>query len=63
MKETKLKEIRNKRGLTQVQVADRAGITAVCYQRYEAGGRIPRADVAIRIADTLGVSVKTLFQR
>lgn len=44
-----------------MQVADRAGITAVCYQRYEAGGRIPRADVAIRIADTLGVSVKTLW--
>ena len=54
MKNIKLIEQRNKAGLTQVEVAKRAGVTEVCYQRYEAG-RTPKADTAIRIADAIGV--------
>lgn len=55
MKNIKLIETRNKKGLTQVEVAEKVGITPVCYQRYESGERIPRANIAIRIADTIGV--------
>ena len=54
MKNIKLIEQRNKAGLTQVEVVGKAGVTEVCYQRYEAG-RIPKADIAIRIADAIGV--------
>ena len=61
MKNIRLKEAREKKALTQVEVAQRAGITEVCYQRYESGDRIPRADVAIRIAKTVGRSVEWLF--
>ena len=55
MKNTKLKNAREKVGLTQVKVAEWVGITEVSYQNYEAGERIPRADIAIAIADTLGI--------
>lgn len=55
MKNIKLIERRNKMGLTQVEVARQAKIADRAYQHYEAGERIPRADIAIRIADAIGV--------
>lgn len=55
MKNTKLKETREKVNLTQVKVAEQVGITEVSYQNYEAGERIPRADVAIAIAEVLKI--------
>lgn len=55
MKNTKLKEAREKINLTQVKVAEQVGITEVSYQNYEAGERIPRADVAIAIAEVLKI--------
>ena len=58
---TNLKKAREKAGLTQVEVADKAKITEVCYQRYEYGGRIPRADTAILIAGALNSTVEELF--
>lgn len=54
MKNIKLIERRNKAGLTQVEVAAKAGIQERAYQNYEAG-RTPKADIAIRIADAIGV--------
>ena len=55
-----LKEHRLRIGLTQVQVAKRAGITERGYQRYESDEkskqhREPSVKVANRIADALGV--------
>lgn len=55
MKNIKLIERRTKTGLTQVEVARKAGIANRAYQNYETGGRTPKADIAIRIADTIGV--------
>ncbi len=55
MKNIKLIERRNKAGLTQVEVATKAGIQERAYQNYELGTRTPRADTAIRIADAIGV--------
>ena len=63
MKNIKLSNARNKAGLTQVEVASKADITVVCYQRYEAGERIPRADIAIAIADALGVKSYKQFKK
>lgn len=55
-----LKEHRMRTGLTQVQVAKKAGISERGYQRYEADEqgsqyREPSIKVAIKIADALGV--------
>lgn len=61
MKNTKLMEAREKIGLTQVEVAKKAGITERAYQNYEAGERIPKADVAVRIARVLKSTVEKLF--
>lgn len=63
MKNIKLLEARNKTGLKQVEVASKAGVTTVCYQRYEAGERIPRADIAIKIAKALNSNVEALFSQ
>lgn len=57
----KLKEARLKAGLTQAQMAKICEISVLAYQQYECGKRIPRADVAIRIARVLGSTVEHLF--
>ena len=62
MKNIKLIETRTKKGLTQVEIAEKAGITPVCYQRYESRERIPRADKAILIADILGIKSYKQFK-
>lgn len=62
MKNIKLKNMREQMNLTQVQVAREANITEVCYQNYEAGERIPRADIAIKIADAVGVKSYKTFK-
>ena len=54
VKNENLIQARTKTGLTQVEIAKKASITERAYQNYEAG-RKPRSDVAIRIADALGV--------
>jgi len=56
-----LKQRRNECGLTQAEVASAANVTTVCYQLYEYDKRIPRADVAIKIAKSLGTTVEELF--
>lgn len=61
MKNTKLKEAREKIGLTQAQVAERAGTTARAYQYYEAGGREPSVKTAILIARAVKSTVEKLF--
>lgn len=58
-----LKAAREKSGKTQAQVAKEAGIACRLYQYYEHGEREPGVRTAIRIAEVLGVNVKTLFQR
>lgn len=60
-KKTKLQIAREKTGFTQVEVAEKAEITVVCYQRYEYGIRIPKADTAKLIARALNSTVEELF--
>lgn len=61
MKNINLIERRNKIGLTQVEVAKRAGIQERAYQNYEAG-RTPKANIAIRIADAIEVKSYAEFK-
>lgn len=58
-----LKNKRKERGLTQAQIAAKVGITAIGYQRYEAGERVPNAPTAIRIADVLHVKTFKEFKK
>lgn len=63
MKErTPLKEKREKLGLTQIEVAQKAGISIRAYKMYEARVRIPRIDVAFLIADAVDSTVEELFR-
>lgn len=55
MKNTVLKDTREKRGLTQVQIADKAAISEVSYQRIERGAQEPGVQTAILIADALNI--------
>jgi len=47
---------RRARGLTQTQLAQRAGVTQAALSRYESGARDPDADVTRRISSALGVT-------
>lgn len=58
---TILKKRREERGLTQVEIAKKAGISWRAYQTYEAGDRIPKADTAKLIAKALDSTVEELF--
>ena len=57
----KLIERRNKIGLTQVEVAKKAGVSERAYQSYEAGKRQPNVQTAKLIAKVLKSTVEKLF--
>lgn len=52
---------RERAGLTQREVADRAGISVDTVRRAEAGSHEPSASKAAAIAAALGVSIDSLF--
>ena len=62
MKNTALKNAREKCGLTQVQIADKAAISEVSYQRIERGAQEPGVHTAILISDALGVKSYEQFK-
>jgi transcriptional regulator with XRE-family HTH domain len=49
-------------GLTQRQLADRAGLNRVQLAKYESGAQSPSVRTAARIAKVLGTSVEELFE-
>ena len=57
----KLKEMRMQRGMTQIQVAQKANIAERSYQNYEAGERTPNVHTAQLIAQALNTTVEELF--
>lgn len=60
--ETTLKKIRRKKGLTQVQVAEKAGITERNYQRIESGEQQPKVMTAMLIAQSLNIeNIEDIF--
>ena len=58
-----LKQLRKDKHLTQVQVAERIGVTASMVSSYETDIRLPSYEVMLRIADIFGVSVDYLLGR
>lgn len=58
----RLKEKRVEAGLTQVQLADKAGVTARTIQNYELGNRKPsNMEVIQKIADALNTTTEYLL--
>ncbi len=57
----RLKELRTQSGLTQVQLAQRLGITKSVISFYELSERAPSPDVLIRLAQIFHVSTDYLL--
>lgn len=53
--------IRARQGMTQEEVAKKAGISRAAYANIERGNRTPSLPVAMRIAKVLGQPVDVLF--
>lgn len=56
-----IKELREKKGITQQDMAKRLGITNVSLHYYETNQRYIPKNVAENIAEILGVKVKDIF--
>ncbi|EAF6665850.1 XRE family transcriptional regulator [Listeria monocytogenes] len=56
-----LQEIRNKKNISQRDIANKVGISRATYTSYELGSRNPSVDVAKRIADELGFNWTLFF--
>ena len=59
----RLKELRQKKGLTQQEIADLVHVNRVTYTNWENGKREPNFEIVIKLADLLEVSVDWLFGR
>ena len=56
----KLKTLRDARGLTQQQVAQRIGVSKAMVSAYETASKAPSIEVLIRLARLFGVTVDYL---
>ena len=61
MKTTILKIKRKEKGFKQSEIAKKAQISVLAYQRYEYGERVPNAYTAQLIAQALQTTVEELF--
>jgi len=59
---SRLKEMREKRGLSQVKLAELCNSSEVVMRGYEKSRRMPQADMLIRICNALKVSPDFLLQ-
>ncbi len=59
---TRLAEARIRAGLTQEELAGRAGSSVFSIGKYERGERVPRGPVLRRIAAATGVPVSWFFE-
>lgn len=56
-----LKKLRNKKGLSQQDLADKVYVTRATVSRWESGNRLPDAMMISRLAKVLGVDVNVLL--
>lgn len=56
-----LKSIRKNAGLTQLQLAEKAGFKAPVITRYETGGALPRPEALAKLAAALNVNPNELI--
>ena len=59
----RLREVRMKRKLTQIRVADTVGVALRTYQGYEQGEREPSLSVLVRLANALDITTDYLLGR
>ena len=59
----KLKELRRRDGITQLQAAKHLGVSLGAVGNWESGKRTPDAEMLVHIADTFGVTVDYLLGR
>lgn len=57
----RLRELRKKQGLTQIQVAERLGVSKAVVSSYEVASRFPSYDILIKIATLYGVTTDYLL--
>lgn len=57
----RIRELRLSLGMTQQELADRAGVERCTITNYEFGHRIPRDETKVRIADALRSDVMQIF--
>jgi transcriptional regulator with XRE-family HTH domain len=57
----KMRKIREKQGLSQQELADRAGVVKSTIYEAEVGRRIPRIQTLEKLADALGVEIVDLL--
>lgn len=59
----RIREARERRGLTQAALAEKLGVNGVTLSGYETGKHDPKSDTLVKIAQICGVSVDFLLDR
>ena len=57
----KLKKLRDQKGISQLELSKKIGVSPSSITMYEQGERVPRDSVKIKIADYFGVTVESIF--
>lgn len=57
-----LKDVREKKGMTQQNVADKAGLSRAAYTNIEIGKRKPSIETAKKIGNVLGFEWSKLYE-
>lgn len=57
-----IKKLREQKGLTQTELAEKVGLERASLSNIECGRRWPGTDVVVRIADVLGIKVAVLWR-
>lgn len=57
----KLKQLREKKGISQLELSKKIGVSPSSITMYEQGERVPRDYVKIKIAEYFGVTVESIF--
>ena len=57
----KLRKFRKENGLSQLDIAEKLGITQVTVAQYETSGKVPNVFMGLKIAKLLGTTVEALF--
>ena len=55
-----LRKLRLEKGLTQAELAKKAGVSEISIRKYEDGSRNPKIQTLIKLADVLQVSLSEL---
>lgn len=57
----KLKQLREEKGISQLELSKKIGVSPSSITMYEQGERVPRDYVKIKIAEYFGVTVESIF--